>query len=54
MNSELSFTFLRLPNVAKAGALQSQGGKGEAVVNYRKPLATKDLEFSGFPEGEKR
>ncbi len=39
-------------NVAKAGGLQSQGGKGEAVVNYRKPLTTQDLEFSGFPEGE--
>jgi len=42
------------PNVAKAGGLQSQGEKGEAVVNYRKPLTTQDLEFSGFPEGERR
>ena len=40
--------------VAKAGGLQGQGGKGEAVVNYRKPLTTQDLAFSGFPEGKKR
>ena len=40
------------PNIAKAGGRQSQGEKGEAVVNYRKPLTTQDLEFSGFPEGE--
>ena len=40
--------------VANAGGLQSQGGKGKAVVSYRKPLTTQDLEFSGVPEGKKR
>jgi hypothetical protein len=39
------------PIVAKAGELQSQGAKGEAVVGYCEPLATPDLELSGFPEG---
>ena len=39
------------PNVAKAGGLQSQGIKGEAVAIYRDPLITKDLKSSGFPEG---
>jgi 3-keto-5-aminohexanoate cleavage enzyme len=39
------------PNVAKAGELQSQGVKGEAVVVYRNPLTTLDLKFSGFPGG---
>jgi hypothetical protein len=39
------------PNVAKAGGLQSQGVKGEAVIGYRKPLTTQDLKSSGFPEG---
>jgi hypothetical protein len=39
------------PNVAKAGGLQSQGVKGEAVLGYRKPLTKKDLMPSGFPEG---
>jgi len=38
-------------NVAKAGGLQSQGAKGEAVVIYCEHLATPDLESSGFPEG---
>ena len=38
-------------NVAKTGELQSQGGKGEAVVSYREPLTTQDLKFSGFPAG---
>jgi len=38
-------------NVAKAGGLQRQGVKGEAVVDYREPLTTPDLKFSGFPEG---
>ena len=37
------------PNVAKAGGLQSQDAEGEAVVVYCEPLATKDLESSGFP-----
>jgi len=41
------------PIVAKAGGLQSQGVKGEAVVIYREPLTTKDLESSGFPLGKK-
>jgi hypothetical protein len=41
------------PNVAKAGALQRRGGKGEAVVLYCEPLTTKVLEYSGFPEGGK-
>jgi hypothetical protein len=44
-------TFHINPNVAKAGGLQSQGVKGEAVVCYRKPLTTQDLKSSGFPEG---
>ena len=39
------------PNVAKAGGLQSQGVKGEAVVVYRESLTTPDLMSSGFPEG---
>jgi hypothetical protein len=39
------------PIVAKAGRLQSRGIKGEAVVIYRNPLITKDLESSGFPVG---
>jgi hypothetical protein len=42
-----------IPNVAKAGGLQSQGVKGEAVVGYRDPyrdpLTTQDLKSSGFP-----
>ena len=37
------------PNVAKAGGIQSQGAKGEAVALYCDPLATLDLESSGFP-----
>ena len=37
------------PNVAKAGGLQSQGVKGEAVIGYRDPLTTRDLESSSFP-----
>mgnify|MGYP001822480583 CR=1 FL=1 len=37
------------PSVAKAGGLQSQGVKGEAVVSYRNPLTTLDLKSSGFP-----
>ena len=36
-------------NVAKVGGLQSQGVKGDAVVGYREPLTTRDLESSGFP-----
>jgi hypothetical protein len=42
------------PNVAKVGGLQSQGAKGEAIVVYCEPLATQDMELSGFPAGEKR
>jgi len=37
------------PNVAKAGGLQSQGVKGEAVIGYRDPLTTWDLKSSSFP-----
>jgi hypothetical protein len=37
------------PNVSKAGAIQSQGAKGVAVVIYCNPLATPDLDCSGFP-----
>jgi len=37
------------PNVAKAGAIQNQGAKGAAVVIYCNPLATLDLDGSGFP-----
>jgi len=39
------------PNVAKVGGIQRQGGKSDAVVNYREPLTTKYLKTSGFPEG---
>jgi hypothetical protein len=39
------------PNVAKAGGLQSQGVKGEAVISYRNPLITQDLKSFGFPAG---
>jgi hypothetical protein len=35
-------------NVAKAGGLQGQGARCEAVVCYRDPLATPDLNASGF------
>ena len=41
------------PNVAKAGALQSQGTKGDAVALYCDPLVTPDMKRSGFPEGRK-
>jgi len=34
---------LLYPNAAKAGGLQSQGVKGEAVIGYRDPLKTKEL-----------
>jgi hypothetical protein len=34
------------PSVANVGGLQSQGANGAAVVHYRKPLATRDLEPS--------
>jgi len=37
------------PNVAKAGGLQSQGVKGEAVIGYCDPLTTRDLKSSSFP-----
>jgi hypothetical protein len=39
--------------VAKGGWLQSRDIKGEAVIIYRNPLITKDLELSGFPRGKK-
>ena len=39
-------------NVAKVGGLQSPGVKGDAVVGYREPLTTQDLESSGFPGGQ--
>ena len=39
------------PNIAKAGGLQSQDVKGEAVIYYRNPLTTKDLKSSGFTAG---
>jgi len=39
------------PNVSKAGGLQSQSVKGEAVVGYSNPLTTQDLKSSGFPAG---
>jgi hypothetical protein len=56
--SAQSFRFLLLsvypdfslyPNAAKAGGLQSQGVKGEAVISYRNPLITQNLKSSGFP-----
>jgi hypothetical protein len=50
----LFYATLVHPDVAKVGGFQSQGAKGEAVVCYCEPLATPDLEASGFPEGEKR
>jgi len=37
--------------VAKAGRLQNQGVKGEAVIGYRDPLTTQGLKPSGFPGG---
>ncbi len=37
------------PNVAKAGGIKSQGAKGATVVIYCNPLATPDLDSSGFP-----
>jgi len=37
------------PNVAKAGGFESQGVKGEAVIDYRDPLTTRDLKSSSFP-----
>jgi hypothetical protein len=37
------------PDVAKVGGLQSQGAKGAADAIYCNPLATTDLESSGFP-----
>jgi len=48
---ENRFYVLFNPNVAKAGGLQSQGVKDEAVVVYREPLTTPDLMSSGVPEG---
>jgi hypothetical protein len=39
------------PNVAKAGGLQTQDAKGEAVVWQLRALAKQGLEFSGFPQG---
>jgi len=41
---------MAIPNVAKAGGLQSPGVKGEIVVGYLDPLTTQDLKFSGFPD----
>jgi hypothetical protein len=49
-NYSLSVSEKGYPDVAKALGLQSQGAKGEAVISYREPLATQDLESSGFPE----
>jgi hypothetical protein len=37
------------PIAAKAGGIQSQGAKGAAVAIYCNPLATPDLDSSGFP-----
>jgi hypothetical protein len=51
LNSQLLselFIFMN-PNVAKTGAIQSQGAKGASVVVYCKSLATPDLDGSGFP-----
>ena len=42
------------PNAAKVGGFPRQGTKGEAMVVYCDPLATRHLEPSGFPAGEKR
>jgi hypothetical protein len=50
---ELLFLVFVIPNVAKAGGLQSQGDKGAAVVVYCKPLATPDMKSSGFPPRHK-
>jgi len=36
-------------NAAKAEAIQRQGAKGAAVVITSNPLATPDLDGSGFP-----
>ena len=40
------------PNIVKAGGLQSQGVKGDAVVCYLESLTTQDLKCSDFPCGE--
>ena len=37
------------PNVAKSGGLHRQGAEGEVVILYCEPLATLDLNPSGFP-----
>lgn len=39
---KLSMLFLMLQ---KSRALQVQGAKGEAVVVYRKPLTTQDMQY---------
>jgi len=50
ITSRLDVVFVIInPNVAKAGGLQSQGVKGEAVIGYRDPLTTRDLKSSRFP-----
>jgi len=41
------------PIVAKVGGLQSQGGNCEAAAVKCENLPTKDLKYSGFPEGGK-
>jgi hypothetical protein len=53
LSSNLSVSLIAqmYPIVAKAGWLQSRDIKGEAVVIYRNPLITRDLESSGFPRG---
>jgi hypothetical protein len=48
--SSLSNSWRKLhPNFAKAGGIQRQGVKGEAVALYCDPLVTPDLDFFGFP-----
>ena len=39
------------PDVTKAGGLHRQGAEAEAEVCYDEPLATLDMDSSGFPEG---
>jgi len=49
MDPSFKIAWCVYPNIAKAGLIQSQGAKGEAVALYCDPLATTDLDFSGFP-----
>jgi len=36
-----------------SGCRKSKASKGDAVINYREPLATKELRYHGLSEGLK-